>query len=246
MHAQRRRHARLRSLLSGRRRPVAHAAHASAVRARHRFHGCLCASRLVCAPRLSRRHPGCARPRLLRGRLLSLSQRGQRRRGNHRMAAHTCRMQRLHRHVRIFVSGHDAVARSGRAARRPRMHRAAHDRRRSLSRLVLSPRRAASRFIARLGHTDATRRRAPQGTPRCERRTRNGMGRSSCAVCTRALRPASRHRQPRNSVLRARLVRASRARQLLVRTGSQHALGSHPHTRAACLRLVRYVSPRLH
>ena len=43
---------------------------------------------------------------------------GPRRRGDDRVAAHAAGIERPHRHVRIFLPGHDATARGGRTARR--------------------------------------------------------------------------------------------------------------------------------
>ena len=44
--------------------------------------------------------------------------------GDHRLAAHAAGIQWPRRHVRLFLSGHDATAGCRRAAGRPRLHRA--------------------------------------------------------------------------------------------------------------------------
>ena len=68
------------------------------------------------APRIQRRHPGCARAGRFRRRLLSLSPRGARWRRNHRVAARAGPSANgTHRHVRVFLSGNDPTSGCGRA-----------------------------------------------------------------------------------------------------------------------------------
>ena len=127
---------------------------------------------MVCASRIQRRHPGCARARRFRRRVLSLPARGARRGGDDRVASQAARIERPHRHVRLFLPGDDAIARRRRTARRLGLHCAGHDGVRSLPRLVLSPWCAAPRLTLGLGTANAEGGRAPPAFARSERSAR--------------------------------------------------------------------------
>ena len=112
--------------------------------------------------------------------------------------------------------GCHAVSRRRGAARRAGLHRARHDGARSVSRLVLSSGRAASGIVARLGSANAEGGRTPPQAARGERPARAGLGQSRRADQRAAVprSPRAAHRGP--PALRARLVRPSRARRVLV------------------------------
>ena len=184
-----------------------HAPDAPALRPRYRLHRRLRAPGLVRAAWLQRRDSGCARPGRFGRLLLSFPQRRPRRRGDDCLASHPSRIEWPHRHVRLFLSGNDAVARRGRTARGASMHRAGDDRPRSVSRLVLSPRRAAVGLRPGLGNTDAQGRRAPPQAARSQRPTGTGLGESPLANGRASFSRAPRHSRRGFAAVRARLVR---------------------------------------